>query len=180
MGTLVYYAMFAVISGLFLFGGSRPWWQALPALLAIAGLCYGIIYWSFQRDKKRGEASHFHLSGRVLCGLFIATFVQVCFITGYYFVELRAVNVHISLHQAIVYTGAANFALFVSLTPDAIGFRESFLVLSQRLHHISTANILTANLIDRAVYALFLGLLFLLVLVLHAKAKLQIKKIRQA
>lgn len=179
LATLINYSMFATISALFLLGGSRPWWQTLLGLLVVAGASYGFIKWFIHRSKRKGEVSRIHLDARVLIGLFIVTFLQVCLVTSYYFVELRAVNAHITLHQTIVYSGAANFALFVSLTPDAIGFRESFLVLSQHLHHISTAVILSANLIDRAVYALFLGLMFLLVLILHVKNRLQIKKLGQ-
>ena len=174
LATLIYYAMFAMISMLFLVGGSRPWWQALLSLLAVALVCLGVIRLFMDRSKKKGGNIKLDFSRRTLFGLLLSTFAQVCFVTGYYFVELVAVKSHASLHQAVIYSGAANFAIFVSLTPDAIGFRESFLVISKRLHHISTPVIFAANLIDRAVYALFLGILFLLVLALHAKDKLGI------
>ncbi|HZL07693.1 MAG TPA: hypothetical protein VFC50_00680, partial [Candidatus Dormibacteraeota bacterium] len=85
---------------------------------------------------------------------------------------------HISWGQAMSYSGAANFALFVSLTPDAIGFRETFLVFSHRLHHVSTANILSANVIDRGAYVIFLLLLFVVVLSLHAKDRLRLSSLK--
>jgi uncharacterized membrane protein YbhN (UPF0104 family) len=77
------------------------------------------------------------------------------------------------------YTGAANLALFVSLTPGAIGFRESFLYFSQSLHHITTAQILSANLIDRAVYVIFLLLLLLVVLIMHVGKRLRLKDLQR-
>ena len=72
----------------------------------------------------------------------------------------------------------ANFALFVSLTPGAIGIREAFLVFSQDLHHIPNDIIVAANVLDRAVYILFLGLLFIIVLLMHAGSKLQLQKVK--
>jgi hypothetical protein len=69
--------------------------------------------------------------------------------------------------QAVVYGGAANFSLFVALTPGAIGFREAFLEFSRQLHHIPTSGILAASVIDRSVYVAFLGLLFLMTVGLH-------------
>jgi hypothetical protein len=53
------------------------------------------------------------------------------------------------------------------------------LLFSQSLHGISSAFIVAANLIDRAVYLLFLGLLFIMTLSMHAKDKLQVKKIQK-
>lgn len=178
LASLINMAMFATISATMLFGISRPWWQALAIVLAVAGVSWSVIRFFMKRDKSRGD-SQFHWSGHALLGLLIATAVQILFVTGYYFVELRVVSSHISLHQAIIYTGAANFGLFLSLTPDAIGIRESFLVLSKRLHRISTAIIFAANIIDRAVYALYLGLLFLLVLGVHGRDRFKVYRARQ-
>jgi uncharacterized membrane protein YbhN (UPF0104 family) len=86
-----------------------------------------------------------------------------------YYLALLASGAHVSLGQAVSYTGAANFALFVSVTPDGIGIREAFLLFAQRIHHVSTDAIVTANIIDRATFVVFLGVLFLVALGLHAK-----------
>src|SRR3546814_18562946 len=67
-----------------------------------------------------------------------------------YFIELTHVDPSVTIWQTIVSTAAANLALFVSLTPGAIGFRESFLLLSQQLHGIPTDSIIGASFIDRA------------------------------
>src|SRR5581483_313742 len=85
----------------------------------------------------------------------------------------HTVDRNVALHQAITYTGAAQLALFVGLTPGAIGIRESFLILTERLNHIASSVIVEANVIDRAVYLVFLGSLFLLILSMHANKKLQ-------
>jgi uncharacterized membrane protein YbhN (UPF0104 family) len=103
--------------------------------------------------------------------LFLATVLQAIVQVTIYAVELHSVNHHISLSQIITYTGAANLALFVSLTPGAIGIRESFLIFTEHLHHISSANIILANVIDRSVYLIFLLILVVLVSIWQIKNK---------
>jgi uncharacterized membrane protein YbhN (UPF0104 family) len=179
LATLLYYGLFALFSGLFLLAGNRPWWQTVSALLIIVTGSGLFIRW-FQGRDKRPSDSQFHLRSSILLGLIVVTFLQVVLTAITYFVELRAVNPAVTVGQAISYAGAANFALFVSLTPDAIGIREAFLVFSQHIHHVSTADILSANLIDRAAYAMFLGLLFLVVLATHAKDKLHLSSLRRS
>ena len=177
LATLLYYGMFAFFSALFLLVGARPWWQTTIALLLVAGFSWFVIRLFLRRDKKPAE-SQFNLHADIVFRLAILTFLQVLLTAATYFVELKAVNPHIGWGQAMSYAGAANFALFVSLTPDAIGFREAFLLFSQHLHHVSTANILGANIIDRGSYVIFLCLLFLVVLATHATDQLKLRSLR--
>jgi uncharacterized membrane protein YbhN (UPF0104 family) len=177
LATLIYYGMFAFFSALFLLVGSRPWWQTLLALAVVAAISWRVFGFFARRDSKPAD-SRFHLRSSTLLKLAILTFLQVLLTAITYWVELRAVNPHIGWGQSMSYAGAANFALFVSLTPDAIGFREAFLVLSQGLNHVSTANIFSANVIDRTSYVLFLLLLFLVVLATHTKDRLHIRGLK--
>lgn len=172
LANLIYYGIFASLSMLFLLVGTRPLWQTALALIAVAAFSFLVITWFSGR---RHDTSGFALRPRAMATLLAATTLQVSLLATIYFTELRIVNTGISLGQATSYAGAANFALFVSLTPGAIGFREAFLVLSQQLHHISTANILAASVIDRSAYIVFLGLLFLLTLTVHARERLGIR-----
>jgi uncharacterized membrane protein YbhN (UPF0104 family) len=170
-GMLLYYFFYGVVSVVLLLAGSRAWWQTLLALVvttALGAVC-------FKLYTKRLKATGTNLLG-LKGGSFLlaATLLQAVIQVAIYFVEVHTVNRHIVLHQVITYTGAANLALFVGLTPGAIGIRESFLVLTERLHHISSSTIIEANVIDRAVYLVFLGLLFLLILSMHANKKLQV------
>ncbi len=176
LASLLALGLFAFFSALFLLVGNRPWWQTTLALAGVAGLSAFVIRLFRKRDKKAGE-SQFHLTGDLFAVLVVLTFLQVVVTVAWYYVELRAVNPHVHFSQAMSYAGAANFALFASLTPDAIGIREAFLVFSQHLHHVSTGNILAANLIDRAAYMLFLLILFAVVLGLHASDRLGLKKL---
>lgn len=177
LATLLYYGMFAFFSALFLVVGTFAWWETLLLLIAIAGGS-GLFIRSFARRDKRPADSQFHLHADLVVKLAFLAFLQVLLTAITYFVELRAVNPHIGWGQAVSYAGAANFALFVSLTPDAIGFREAFLLFSQNLHHVSTANIVGANIIDRGSYVLFLCLLFLVVLATHAKDRLKLSSLK--
>ena len=152
---------------------SRPWWQTVLALL-IVGAASIIAVQIYSRRSKTNPDS-FNLSPANLSYLLLVTVLQAAFQIAIYAVELHSVNSHISLEQSMTYTGAANFALFVALTPGAIGIRESFLLFSRSLHHISSANIVSASIIDRAVFLVFLAILFVVTIIFHTKNKMSIK-----
>lgn len=176
--SLVYYAVYAVLSAGLLLVCSRPWWWTVLGVAATAGFSLLVLH-LYTKRSKRDEGS-FDLRPRLLLFFMAATAAQCLLQVAIYGVELQAVNPHIGLAQTVTYTGAANFALFVSLTPGAIGIRESFLLFSERLHHISSANVVAANVIDRGVYLIFLGILFVLTLALHAKTSLGLKRLQEA
>lgn len=166
--SLVYYAFYAILSGVMLFSALRPWWLAVLLVGAIILVCIGVLFFY----KKKQEGSPFKKTIVIgVIGIFIGTVVQMVAQVAIYAVELNSISSGATLAQVVSYTGAANFSLFVSLTPGAIGIRESFLIFSQSLHHISNTNIISAGVIDRAVYIVFLGILFLLIIALHAKGK---------
>ncbi len=130
-----------------------------------------------QRSKLQGDG--LDLRPRLLLALLGVTLLQAGLQIALYATELHTLNPHIGFVQIMTYTGAANFSLFVALTPGAIGIRESFLLFSGRLHHIGSATIIAANIIDRGVYLIFLGALFALTLVLHARQSLQLKHLEE-
>lgn len=180
LASLIYYGLFATYSALFLLVAKRPWWQTVLVLVCVGTFSGLVIRFFLTRDKKRaGSGSRFAFRPSALMSLMAATFVQVSLIAIIYFVELHTINPAIHFGQAVSYSGASNFALFVSLTPGAIGFREAFLIFSQQIHGISTATILGANIIDRSVYLVFLMLLLVLALAVNAKGKLRLKQIER-
>ncbi len=168
--TLIYYAFYAVISAGMFFVGSRPWWQTVALLAAAIGGSLVVLRWYAKRSKIKDEPG---LNLVNLGWLFGATAVQMLAQFAIYFVELHTVNSQVGVGQVLTYTGAANFALFVALTPGAIGIREAFLVFTQGLHHLSNTVIVAANIIDRGAYLVFLGILFILVFTMHAGKKLK-------
>jgi hypothetical protein len=170
-GMLLYYFFYGVVSVALLLAGSRVWWQTAIALVITIGV--GVVCFNIYTKKLKAKGSTpFGLQGSAF--LLAATLFQALIQVIIYFTEVHSVSHHVALHQVITYTGAANLALFVGLTPGAIGIRESFLVLTERLHHIGSSIIIQANIIDRAVYLVFLGILFLLILSMHANKKLQV------
>lgn len=172
--TLLYYGFYAIISACFMFVGTRAWWQTMLLMLAVGATSLALIRWyAAKKAKLTNEPGVNPLTIGLLFG---ATLLQMIAQGAIYAVELNSAGAHASFGQVLAYTGVANFALFVALTPGAIGIREGFLLFSQGLHGLSGAIIVAANLIDRAVYLLFLGLLFVLVLTTHAKDKLRITK----
>ncbi len=115
-----------------------------------------------------------YMRGQLFARLAGLTFLQACLAAAIYMVELHAIGFQASLIEGIAYAGAGSLALFVSLTPGALGFRESFQYLSQSVHHVDSNAIVTANLLDRSAYVVFLGILFLVILAFHARKRLQV------
>ena len=169
LASLVYFGIYAIISSGFLFVASHYWWLDIPAIAAAAVISYLVIYIAKNRFEKKSGKIILDLSKRKILVLALFTFGQLLTQALIYGIELHAVTAQTHPIRDISYTGAANFSLFVSLTPGAIGFREAFLELSRSLHHFTTSQILAANVIDRGVFLVFLGILFLIMLATHAK-----------
>jgi uncharacterized membrane protein YbhN (UPF0104 family) len=167
VATLLYYAFFAIFSGIFLLSGLFSWY-ILGTLIVLGLLLCALFLRSSLKIARKMRALPLQHAYK----LAIATFLQVALVTIIYTTELKSIDAHISVHQAIIYTGAANFALFVSITPGAIGFREAFLMFSEKLHHISPSTILAANLIDRALYVSLLVVMLVIAVSIHAQARL--------
>ncbi|MEK7594934.1 MAG: lysylphosphatidylglycerol synthase domain-containing protein [Patescibacteria group bacterium] len=166
VATFVYYFFYAAFSGMFLFFGILKWWLIVPVVLGI------IVLLALRKDPRAlNRLSKLDLTGWYF--LAAASLLQVVLVAAIYYTELSAIDPNISLSQAIIYTGAANFALFVSITPGAIGFRESFLLFTQRLHHIDSSTIVAANILDRAMYVVLLLILALFIFGTHARRQLK-------
>jgi uncharacterized membrane protein YbhN (UPF0104 family) len=164
VATLLYYGSFGALSLILLGYGISPLLSA-AGLVVFVGM--GLFGTNIIAKWKPQLAHHNPLIRKII----FITLLQVFINTLIYFTELLVVDSSINYRQAIIYTGAANLALFVSLTPGAIGFREAFLLFSQNLHGIDTNTILSASVIDRTVYFVFLGLIFLVTAVFQAKDK---------
>lgn len=173
--SLLYYTFFGVISGLMLLSGLFGY-SILGLFVVIAVLLYIGLPWLLKlRVLKRFIPSNAQSAAKVTLKPFAImaalSLAQVLLVAVIYHVQLTSIQPSIGFDQTIIYTGAANFALFVSLTPGALGFRESFLFFSQDLHHIDQATIVSANIIDRGVYLVFLGILFAIIVLFHGQQK---------
>lgn len=168
--SLYYYGLYAFFSGIFLLFGSPIFRLPLFGLLVL-GSAATFIY--IRKKSTDGTGKRVNISVELLSKLAATVLLQLLFITSIYYVELLALGKHVSLGQIISYSGAANFSLFVAITPGAIGIREAFLVFSENLHHISHEVVISANILDRGVYLLFLGLVFIWLITTHTQVKLR-------
>lgn len=170
--SLYYYGFYAAISGMFLIFGSQQF--RIPLL--VLGLTGGAATFFYIKKKTAKTEVIGKNAGIHLAQLALAVSLQMLLTVAIYFTQLRAVGSTASISQIISYTGAANFSLFVAITPGAIGIREAFLVFSQGLHQIDQATIIAANVVDRGVYVLFLGLLFFGLAITHTTVTIKAKR----
>lgn len=171
IASLFYYGFFAIFSLCFLLMGFAQMWLGLLVLVMV-----GTATLAFIRKRLSSPQAQALVQPRLIALVAVITLVQVFLIGLIYFVELTSIDPTISFKQALIYAGAANFAMFVSLTPGAIGIRESFLLFAGRLHHIPESTVLAASLLDRGIYFVFLAGIFGAVSLFHVQKRLSIKK----
>jgi uncharacterized membrane protein YbhN (UPF0104 family) len=170
--TLAYYALFGFISLLFLAAAAVP----LPALPVLVLMAIAGVYLARPLAARLPLPSRLRtaLSSRHLPRLAGFTLLQLLLVVIIYYIELHAVGVNIGILQAVAYAGAGSLAIFVSLTPGALGFRESFQYLTQDIHRLDSGVIVTANLLDRSAYVAVLGIVFVIILVFHARSRFRV------
>lgn len=174
--TLLFYGFFALLNCAILALAALvryPSWQAVVAVIVVGLLGSGAAFLLVKKSQKIQRAIRsfkLHNINTWLIGL--GAVLLIIATACSYFLELHYINGHINFWQALVYSAAGNMALFVSLTPGAIGFREAFLVFTTKLHGIDTTQILSASIIDRAFYIGFLLVLFVVLLVITRAMKL--------
>ena len=171
IASLFYYGFYAIFSLCFLLMGFNQTWVGLLVLVVV-----GTATLQFVRKRLKSPEAKALIHPKLIAGVAIVTLIQVFLISLIYFTELRSIDASISFKQAVIYTGAANFGMFVSLTPGAIGIRESFLLFTERLHHIPDSTVLAASLLDRGIYFIFLGGIFALVSLFHVQKRLSAKE----
>lgn len=163
--TALYYIAFLVISIFMMLGATYPLFTVSGILIFAA-----IVIFIF---RKRNLLSLF----RSFAIISLVTLIQLLIIALIYYLQLQATGYAPSIASALAYAGSANLALFVAFTPGAIGVRESFILFSQSIHNIPTDHIIAASLLDRAVYVLFLGILFIVSSGMHMDKKFRSSKL---
>lgn len=175
--TVVFYGFFALINTAVIVAALLASQSANPLIIAV--ICLGlailvvIALGVIQKSTKlRNVIQNMNLASPYFWLIGFGALCLSLATTAIYFVELTHVNAAVTLWQTIIYTAAANLALFVSLTPGAIGFRESFILITQQLHGIPTETVISASIIDRAFYVVFLLALFVCLLLAGAKSRI--------
>jgi len=180
---LIFYIFFAIINGgILLFAvidkfGSGNVYGLIG--VGILGLGIGTRIMIARSAKLRDAISRIKLNDPQLWKMGFGALISILITGLIYYTELLQVAPATTAYQAMIYTAAANFALFVALTPGAIGFRESFILLSQQLHGIEANAIIGANVIDRAFYVVFLLVLFIILVTYNSKRHLSVFDIKK-
>ncbi len=172
--TVIYYLFYAVVSAVLLIGGDDAWRQTLVGVVLLSGVTFAAA--KFYARKHKINTRGLNLSMENLAYMAFVTVLQAVCQVAIYWVELNSVSSGVQLGQVMSYTGAANFALFVNLTPGAVGIRETFLIFSERLHHITNAVIVGTNVLDRSTYLVFLGIVFCCVLVVRGRSVFTLRR----
>lgn len=173
--TLVFYGFFALLNGLVIAAALLVRVDESLAVLLATGvtlLITGLVLTLGRTERAQSYLKEVHLKDRYFWFIGLGALLLALTTAFAYFIELQHVDASITPGQTLVYTAAANLALFVSLTPGAIGFRESFLLLSQKLHEIPTDVVIAASVIDRAFYVVFLLVLFVLLLLVGVRRRI--------
>ena len=177
---LIFYLFFGIINAgvvaiAWLWKSTNIW------LMLLLLLCGMIAVATLLRSKKvTSLLSRIRFSNRNILMIFLGALLLVAAVFITYFAELSYVNSAIDYTQGIIYSSVANLSLFVSLTPGAIGFRESFLMFSQSLHGISTQDIISASIIDRAYNIFFLLIVFIAASGISNRHKLGLRNAKPA
>lgn len=93
--------------------------------------------------------------------LFLIVFAGFFFVFFIVFVEFKYVTARTPFASLLLYSGLSNLSLFVSVTPGALGIRESILIIFQNLLNLKTGDILNIAVIDRGLVFITLVLLYL-------------------
>ncbi|MEO7904786.1 MAG: lysylphosphatidylglycerol synthase domain-containing protein, partial [Candidatus Saccharimonadales bacterium] len=154
--TLIFYGFFGIINAAIIAISSANTFGSTPfyitAIVSLITLGVAAIYAATRIKRIQAILVSVKLNDKNFWLIGLGAAMVSLITAAIYFIEIQHINADISVTQVIVYTAAANLSLFVSLTPGAIGIRESFLVLSQQLHGIDTSTIVGASVIDRAFY----------------------------
>ncbi len=171
LATAIYFAIYIIISVLFiLFGSQSVVLASVASFIFILGIIFSVkVYLNKENSKLK-------ISGRNITGLVFITIIQLFLQTMIYFIELHSVDKTVSLSSSLTYSGSAALTIFVSLTPGAIGIREGFLILTRHLSHLSNSTIILANIIDRSVFILYLLIIGLLILVFHINKRINLRE----
>jgi len=78
------------------------------------------------------------------------------------YVEFVALDIHVTAAAMMLYTAIVQASLLISLTPGAVGLRETLLIVLGGTLGITNEQIVQVAILDRGIYFVMLGALFLL------------------
>ncbi|HET6924803.1 MAG TPA: lysylphosphatidylglycerol synthase transmembrane domain-containing protein [Candidatus Saccharimonadales bacterium] len=94
------------------------------------------------------------------------------------YVEFRALGIHVSPAAMGLYTAIVQASLLLSITPGAVGIREAALLVLAGTLGITNQQIIQVAILDRGIYFLLLGVLFMVTR--HSKLRKSLVSARAA
>jgi uncharacterized membrane protein YbhN (UPF0104 family) len=94
--------------------------------------------------------------------LMMLTMMTIISAMGIYYIEFFAIGVRLSLLQVILYSVLSSMAMFISITPGAIGVREAVFLIFSGVLMITDEQIIQTAIIDRGTLFLVLSFIYLL------------------
>lgn len=98
---------------------------------------------------------------RLVIKLFLTVVFGFLFIFFITLVEFKFITAQTSIPSLMLYSALSNLSLFISITPGAIGIRESLFLIFQNLMNLTTGDVLNIAVIDRGLVFVTLALLYL-------------------
>ncbi len=96
---------------------------------------------------------------RVTVYLFVLTIINTSLMIADTYFIMRAINVTLSIEGLILFSVLGSLSVFINITPGNLGIKEAVYIAFSSIIGLTTAQILSAALVDRAV--LFFVLFFL-------------------
>ena len=168
VATAIDFAIYTIIAILCILFGSQS--LILAFLFSVLFIFLAVLAVKIYLRKEQAKLS---INFKTITTLSFITLAQFLLQFLIYLAELHSVDKTVTAKDALTYTGSAALTIFVALTPGAIGIREGFLILTNKLSHVSSSYIVLANIIDRSVYLIFLLMLGLLIITFHLNNKLK-------
>ncbi|MCA9325297.1 flippase-like domain-containing protein [Candidatus Saccharibacteria bacterium] len=94
-----------------------------------------------------------------MMGLAVANLVALYAVN---YIEFVALDIHVTPAAMMLYTAVVQASLLLSLTPGAVGLRETILIILGTTLGISNQQIIQVAILDRGIYFIMLGILFLM------------------
>jgi len=112
--------------------------------------------------KKAVDGWNSIISRRLLVAkLFLISASGFLFIYTMTLIELKFIAAQTSIPSLLLYSALSNLSLFISITPGALGIRESLFIIFQNLMNLTTGDVLNIAVIDRGLVFITLALLYL-------------------
>lgn len=98
----------------------------------------------------------------VLTNLFLLSLLNFFLIAFCHFLELKALGYKLNLVNLLVFSTISGLSFYLSITPSAIGIRESMLIIFSQVLILPAAVIINASVIDRAAIYILLFAVYLI------------------